>query len=250
MNNYKSAFLITAISGLSTLLGLLFIFFPKNGNKKTIYLALAFASGVMAGVSILDLIPESINFLNNEFLFFKSIIMVILFTLLGIVMAYFTGKYIPDNNSVKGDKTLFKLGFMSMLAIMMHNIPEGIVTFVATNAEVKLGIYLAIAIAMQNIPEGISIALPIYYGTKNKFLTFIYTFIASLSELLGALIAFIFLPPRINNLFMGIIFSVISGLMLQISLFELLPNALKEKNKILSLLFFVIGVIFIQIFIF
>ena len=57
MNNYKSAFLITAISGLSTLLGLLFIFFPKNGNKKTIYLALAFASGVMAGVSILDLIP-------------------------------------------------------------------------------------------------------------------------------------------------------------------------------------------------
>ena len=66
MNNYKSAFLITAISGLSTLLGLLFIFFPKNGNKKTIYLALAFASGVMAGVSILDLIPESINFLNNE----------------------------------------------------------------------------------------------------------------------------------------------------------------------------------------
>lgn len=108
----------------------------------------------------------------------------------------------------------------------------------------------AIAIAMHNIPEGISIALPIYYGTKNKFLTFIYTFIASLSELLGALIAFIFLPPRINNLFMGIIFSVISGLMLQISLFELLPNALKEKNKILSLLFFVIGVIFIQIFIF
>lgn len=96
----------------------------------------------MAGVSILDLIPESINFLNNEFLFFKSIIMVILFTLLGIVMAYFTGKYIPDNNSIKGDKTLFKLGFMSMLAIMMHNIPEGIVTFVATNAEVKLGIYL------------------------------------------------------------------------------------------------------------
>ena len=221
MNNYKSAFLITAISGLSTLLGLLFIFFPKNGNKKTIYLALAFASGVMAGVSILDLIPESIKFLNNEFLFFKSIIMVILFTLLGIVMAYFTGKYIPDNNSIKGDKTLFKLGFMSMLAIMMHN-----------------------------IPEGISIALPIYYGTKNKFLTFIYTFIASLSELLGALIAFIFLPPCINNLFMGIIFSVISGLMLQISLFELLPNALKEKNKILSLLFFVIGVIFIQIFIF
>ena len=165
-------------------------------------------------------------------------------------MAYFTGKYIPDNNNIKGDKTLFKLGFMSMLAIMMHNIPEGIVTFVATNAEVKLGIYLAIAIAMHNIPEGISIALPIYYGTKNKFLTFIYTFIASLSELLGALIAFIFLPPRINNLFMGIIFSVISGLMLQISLFELLPNALKEKNKILSLLFFVIGVIFIQIFIF
>ena len=63
-------------------------------------------------------------------------------------MAYFTGKYIPDNNSIKGDKTLFKIGFVSMLAIMMHNIPEGIVTFVATNAEVKLGIYLAIAIAM------------------------------------------------------------------------------------------------------
>lgn len=250
MENYKIAFLITAISGLATLLGLVFAFFLKDKNRKFVNYALAFAAGVMASISIFDLIPESINYLLKNCLLLKSIIICLLFIFFGIIMAYITEKYIPLNNEVVGDRTLFKLGFMSLIAIFIHNIPEGIVTFVATNAEVKLGISLSIGIAMHNIPEGISIAIPIYFGTKSKLTTFIYTFIASLSELLGALIAFIFLPPRINDLFMGIIFSVISGLMLQISLFELLPNSLKEKNKVGSLIFFVIGIIFIQIFIF
>ena len=72
--------------------------------------------------------------------------------------------YLPDKPSISSDKKLYKVGFISMIAIILHNIPEGIATFVATNSDITLGISLAIAIAMHNIPEGISISVPIYYS--------------------------------------------------------------------------------------
>jgi len=249
MNNVKMAFLVTLISGLSTLFGLIFIFLKKGNTKKFIARCLSFASGVMFAVSVFDLMPESFEFLSKNFLYGKCIVIIILFVLLGIFMSFFTSKYIPENNEVKGDKKLYKIGFISLVAIILHNIPEGIVTFIATNAKMELGFSLAFAIAMHNIPEGISIALPIYYGTNSKLKTFIFTFVAGISEFFGAFFAFLFLPSSINNIFMGIIFSVISGLMLHISLFELLPNSFNNDKFKYTLLFFTVGIFFIQIFV-
>ena len=86
-----------------------------------------------------------------------------------------------------------------MIAIILHNLPEGIATFVATSSDVKLGLSLAIAIAMHNIPEGISISVPIYYSTGSKKRAIFYTLVSALSEPLGALLAFIFLKNFIND---------------------------------------------------
>ncbi len=250
MSNTKIAFIITSISGLSTLLGFILVFFIKNKNKnKIIGSCLAFASGVMSGVSIFDLIKESFTYLNKEYLINKTYLIVILFVLIGVFISYLVSKYLPDDNINSTDYKLYKVGLISMIAIVIHNIPEGIITYIATNSEVKLGLSLGLAIAMHNIPEGISIALPIYVGTKSKIKAFIYTAISGFSELLGAIIAYLFLPSSINNLFMGIIFSVIAGLMLHISLFELLPASTKNVSHKQALAFLILGIIFIQIFI-
>ena len=112
---------------------------------------------------------------------------------------------------------------------------------------IELGISLALAIALHNIPEGISISIPIYYSTKSKFKAFIYTFISGLSEPLGAVIAYLFLAPYMNNLIMGLILAIIAGIMLYISLYELIPASLKYDNVKATIKYFLIGSIFMII---
>ena len=142
---------------------------------------------------------------------------------------------------------LYRVGIISMLAIIVHNIPEGIATFMATNSSVKLGLSLAIAIALHNIPEGISISIPIYHATKSRGKALLYTFISGISELFGAIITYIFLSNFINNTVLGFLFSIIAGIMIQISIYELIPTSYSYKNKKLFILFITIGVVFMII---
>ena len=90
-------------------------------------------------------------------------------------------------------ENLYRVGIISMLAIILHNIPEGIATFISTTKDTSLGISLATSIAFHNIPEGISISIPIYYSTKSKTKAILYTFISALSEQIGAILTYLFL---------------------------------------------------------
>ena len=236
MNNTFYAFLLTILAGLSTMLGTIFIFIKKKDTNKIVLSSLAFAAGVMICVSITDLIPESINLLRDNISF--------LGILLGIIISMLIDYYLPDKPSISSDKKLYKVGFISMIAIILHNIPEGIATFVATNSDITLGISLAIAIAMHNIPEGISISVPIYYSTNNKKKALLYTGVSALSEPFGAFLAYIFLKNIMNDLILGILFSLIAGIMLQISFCELLPTARRYNNTKYLIIFFLIGVLF------
>ena len=242
MNNTLLAFLLTFIAGFSTMIGVLVIFIKKKNHDKIVMASLAFAAGVMITVSVTDLVPESLVLLSNNLSKITTIVISFLGLLLGIVISMIIDYYLPDKPTK--DKSLFKVGIISMIAIILHNLPEGIATFVATSSDVKLGLSLAIAIARHNIPEGISISVPIYYSTGSRKRAIFYTLVSALSEPLGALLAFIFLKNFVNDTVLGILFSLIAGIMLQISFCELLPTARRYNNKKYLLLFFVIGVIF------
>lgn len=157
MNNIVFSFLLTFIAGLSTMIGMFAIFIKKKNHSKIIVSSLAFASGVMITVSITDLIPESIILLRENLSIISTIFLCLLGILLGIVISMLIDYYLPDKSiNAKKDNSLFRVGIFSMIAIILHNIPEGIATFVASNNNIKLGISLAIAIAMHNIPEDCS----------------------------------------------------------------------------------------------
>ena len=244
MNNTFYAFLLTVLAGLSTMLGTIFIFIKKKDNNKIVLSSLSFAAGVMICVSITDLIPESINLLRDNINNISTIIISFLGIFLGIIISMLIDYYLPDKPSISSDKKLYKVGFISMIAIILHNIPEGIATFVATNSDITLGISLAIAIAMHNIPEGISISVPLYYSTGSKKRAIMYTLISALSEPFGALLAYLFLKDIMNDIILGILFSIIAGIMLQISFCELIPTTKKYNNKKTAIIFFILGVIF------
>ena len=238
MNQVTYAFLITTLAGLSTMIGSLLIFYKKKTDK-IIASSLAFAAGVMICVSITDLIPESLESLKINFYVIPSILISLIFIVVGIIISMTIDKYLPEN---KDNNKLYRVGIISMLAIILHNIPEGIATFMASTTNLSLGISLAIAIALHNIPEGISISIPIYYATNNRIKALGYTFLSGMSELVGAIITYLFLSKLINPIFMGMLFSVIAGIMMHIAIYELIPTALNYKNKKLVIIAFLSGV--------
>lgn len=231
------SFLLPVIAGFSTLIGTVLIFFKFKDKNNIILSSLGFAAGVMLTISFIDLIPEAIKSLNDYFFVFPTYIITFIFFVLGVILSIMINKYLP-----KYDNKLYKVGVVSMLAIILHNIPEGIVTFMATSTNINLGIAMTLAIAFHNIPEGISISVPIYYSSKKKGRAFLYTFISALSEPLGAVLAFIFLKNYINNFILGILFAIIAGIMTHISIYELIPTSFSYKNKKLTLISTFIGI--------
>lgn len=226
------ALLLTLISGLATIIGSIIIFFKSN--KNILIYSLSFASGVMITVSLIDLIPEAFHYLNGIYYPFPSILLVSIFFVIGVIISSLIDKYIP------GTDQIYRIGIISLIAIILHNIPEGMATFMASNNNIKLGITLTIAIALHNIPEGITIALPIFHSTKNRKKAIFYTIIAGLSEFLGAIITYIFLKDYINDKFMGFLLAIIAGIMTQISFYELLPEVIKSKEK-RAVVYFLLG---------
>lgn len=241
MNNIETAFLLTFIAGLSTMIGSVFIFF-KDKRGVILKNSLSFASGVMVCVSAIDLIPESITLLYNGDKT-CTFIMVLFFILIGILISFVIDKCVPEFEEKRGG-SLLKIGIFSMLAIILHNIPEGIATFLSSATNMKLGIALTMAIALHNIPEGISISVPVYKASKSRKKALFYTFISGMSEPFGALLAFFFLAPIINNTIMGVLLSLIAGIMIHIASLKLLPTALKYKNKKRTMMFFIVGMLF------
>ena len=127
---------------------------------------------------------------------------------------------------------LMRMGLFTALAIAIHNLPEGLATFLAALHDPSLGVAIAIAIALHNVPEGISVSVPIFYATGDRKKAFLYSFLSGLAEPVGAFVAYLALrlfmggadggfPPQV----MGILFGGVAGIMVYISVDELLPTS-------------------------
>ncbi len=223
------ALLLSTLAGFSTMIGTIIIFFSKKKNEKLISASLGFAGGVMISVSFMELLPNALNYFNEFANHQLSTVYMVLSLIVGVLFASLLDHFIPheeekETHEMKHEN-LYRVGFVSMLAIAIHNFPAGIATFMAGFDSNELGVAIAIAIAAHNIPEGITVALPVYFSTGSKKKALYYTFISSVSEPIGALMAFLVLRPFINSVSLGIIFGIISGIMLYIAIEELLPSS-------------------------
>ena len=243
MNNFINAFLISTLAGLSTLIGCLFIFIKVKNINKFISISLSFSSIVMILISVFDLIPNSFFFLFFKYKYIGVFISVLVF-ILGVLLIKISNKFIK-NLEEKGS-SLYKLGIISAIVLIMHNIPEGIITFLTSENNLILGLKIAMAITLHNIPEGICIAVPIYYSTKRVGVAIRTTLISGLSEPLGAILAYLFLYKYITTDILNIIFIFVAGIMISLSINEILKESIKysEKNNKYIYIGFIIGIIF------
>ncbi|MHC4131845.1 MAG: zinc transporter ZupT [Planctomycetota bacterium] len=240
LQNVLFAFGLTLFAGLSTGIGSALAFFTKRTNTKVLCGALGFSAGVMIYVSFVEIFNKARDSLVGELgkagghwvtvgAFFGGIVFI---ALIDKLVPSFENPHEVHRVEEMGSpelaekfRKLYRMGVFTAIAIAIHNFPEGLATFVGAIKDPKLGLAIAVAIAIHNIPEGVAVSIPVYYATGSKKKAFFYSFLSGLAEPIGALIGYVILFTFFNDLVFGILFASVAGIMVFISLDELLPTA-------------------------
>ena len=253
------AFGLTLFAGLSTGIGSMLAFFTKTTNTKFLSIALGFSAGVMIYVSMVEIFFKAKDSLIGELGEKTGSWVTVISFFGGMFFIALIDKLIPsvenpheirmveemdeDARKAHKNKKLMKMGVFTALAIAIHNFPEGLATFTAALTNPSLGIAIAVAIAIHNIPEGIAVSVPIYYATGNKKKAFWHSFLSGLAEPVGAIIGYLILMPFMSPAVFGILFAAVAGIMVFISIDELLPAAREYGEHHLSIYGLVGGMI-------
>jgi len=260
MGNIMFAFSLTLFAGLSTGIGSLIAFFAKKTNKKFLSISLGFSAGVMIYVSMIEIFTKAQDALVTELGEKPGAVWTVIAFFGGMFLIALIDKVIPSAENpheprnviadcegcgdcevcVKEQKQkrerekLMRTGVFTALAIAIHNFPEGMATFVSAFQDPSIAIPIVAAIAIHNIPEGIAVSVPIYQATGSRSRAFSYSFLSGLAEPIGALMGWLILIPIMSDMVYGVIFAAVAGIMVFISIDELLPAAREYGEHHLS----------------
>lgn len=237
--------LITLFSGLFLLMGMFIVFLTKD-NHKIVEFSISVAFGVIVMLIGIELMPESYELISSYFRFPANIITIIGFVLLGIILLKILDLFIPDHeveNDTEKAKTenFLHIGVVSSIALILHNIIEGMAIYSTVSASSEMGFLIMIGVGLHNIPLGMIVTSTLYDFNKSKKKTFFVISSISLSTLLGGIIM-IFLKPFISEFVLGILLCITLGMLIYISVFELLTEMFHSKNKS-SLYGIILGII-------
>ncbi len=248
MENFWLALGLTTFAGLSTGVGSAIAFFAKRTNYRFLSVATGFSAGVMLYVSFVEILPKAVESLSESNGEAGGAWWGTVSFFAGIVLILLIDRVIPsaeNPHEVRGERQivavhagtspqellhttpekLHRMGLFTALAIAIHNFPEGLATFLAVLEDPALGIAIAVAIALHNIPEGISVSVPIYFATGKRRRAFVYSLLSGIAEPVGALVGYVALRPFLGPGVMGALFGAVGGIMVYISLDELLPTS-------------------------
>ncbi|HEY50493.1 MAG TPA: zinc transporter ZupT [Dehalococcoidia bacterium] len=236
------AFLLTALAGLSTGIGSAIAYFIRQPRYSYLAVMLGFSAGVMVYISFAELLKTAIDevgFGLANLSFFVGIAFIAVVDML-VPHSYEEEQAEDTHSSIvskQGTSTgqpsvLMRAGVFTALGIAIHNFPEGLVTFSsAATGDVALGMAVATAIAIHNIPEGIAVSAPIFYATGSRRRAFLWSFLSGVAEPVGAVIGYAILLPFLTPTLLSSLLAFVAGIMVYISLDELLPLAHKYGQE-------------------
>lgn len=251
------AFLVTLGAGLATGVGSLLAFTSQRTDKKFLSFMLGLSAGVMIYVSLVEIFQKSVLSLGVAFGdHAQGYIWATIGFFGGVLFIYIvdhmlhheeTNPHDPhsvremDDPEAKEKSALLKMGTFTAIAIAIHNFPEGFATFLATIDDPTVGVAIGIAIAIHNVPEGIAVSIPVYHATGSRKKAFWYSLASGIVEPIGALIGYFILLQFFNDYVFGVVFAAVAGIMIFISLDELLPTAQKYGHHHLSIIGVIVG---------
>jgi ZIP family zinc transporter len=216
-------FIISCISGLSTVLGNLLLFINIKYKDKLLSFTMGLTFVVMFLISVLELIPEGIGMIYYRFNYIFIFCISLLFLMIGYILVNII------ESRIECSSNLYKIGILSMLSVFIHNVPEGIICSLTGSIDIYLGLKICFIIMIHNIPEGICIGLPIYYSSGSRGKAFLFTLISSLGEIFGAFLGIIFYNYFANNLVLSIMLFITAGIMISLSIGKILKEGLSYK---------------------
>lgn len=238
--NIGFALLLSFLAGISTLIGSLIGLQVRNCTPKLMTLTMGFSGGVMILVSFGELLPSSVDVLGYGpalMAFFAGMLGMFLIDIL-IPHAY-GGECSPESGQF--DQRLMKAGVFTAVGIAIHNFPEGIASFAGALHDPSLGIAIAVAVAVHNIPEGLAVSIPVYAATNSRKKAFLYSAIPGLAEPAGAALCALILMPVLNDNILAISLAAVAGIMVFISLDELVPISRAYGEEHLSIVGIIAG---------
>ncbi len=248
------AFLLTLFAGLATGIGSLIALVARRTNKSLLAFSLGLSAGVMIYVSFVELFAHSQHSLIGSFgeqLGHLYAVVAFFGGVLFIALIDFLVPSAENPHQLRGveqiekkpldSRKLKRMGVLTAVAIAIHNFPEGIATFATAYEDPSLGLAIAAAVAIHNIPEGIAVSVPIYYATGSRRKAFWYSLLSGLAEPLGGILAYLLLMPLFSEELMGVVLGVVAGIMVYISVDELLPAAREYGREHVSIVGFVLG---------
>lgn len=236
-SNILYPLLLTLGAGLATGIGSAIAFLARHTNKRLLSFSLGLSGGVMIYVSFVELFQQSQLTLAAEWGQLPGTAMTVACFFAGILLIGIIDRLVPSvENPHEAHRVeemaeqprnpkLMRMGLMTALAIAIHNFPEGIATFTTAVDDTTLGAAIAVAIAIHNIPEGIAVSVPVYYATGDRAKAFRLSLLSGVAEPVGALLAWLVLMPFMSPTLMGCILAGVAGIMVFISIDELLPAA-------------------------
>jgi ZIP family zinc transporter len=234
-SNVAAALALTTVAGLSTIIGSLLGIFVKKPGPRFMALTLGFAGGVMILVSFVELLQggiEAVGFGPAHMAFFAGMAAMFLVDFL------IPHEYLAEHHRTEGDGkgALMRTGLLVALGLGIHNFPEGMATFAGALQDLSLGVAIAAAIALHNIPEGLAVSAPIYAATGSRRQAFLWSALSGVAEPVGAAVAALFLLPFLTDALLGLVLAAVAGIMVFISLDELVPVARSYGQEHLSIL--------------
>ena len=247
MNDTLLAFFLTLLAGLSTGIGSAIALVARRTNRRFLSVSLGFSAGVMIYVSMIEIFGKARDILAGQLGLRAGSWATVAAFFGGMLVIAVIDKAIPSEENPHEVKSveeetaapkpdrLLRMGVFTALAVAIHNFPEGLATFVSALQEPGVALPVVVAIAIHNIPEGIAVSVPIYQATGSRKRAFLYSFSSGLAEPVGALLGWLVLRPVMSDTVFGILFAGVAGIMVFISVDELLPAAREYGEHHLSL---------------
>ena len=225
--------IVCTFAGLATALGAVIVLIPGGISEKGLSVSQGFAAGVMLAVSALDLLPESYSVYYTympALAAFKAVAS--LFVIGWIIGNLISSVAVPDNIYTQTDtvSAVRRTAIITMAVMVLHNLPEGMLTIFTSSADLSDGLRMAVAVALHNIPEGMAIASPVLYTTHSPFKAFFAAFTAGMAEPFGGILAYTMLKDIITPAFLNGFMPVVAGVMCRAALCELIPSGINLSN--------------------
>lgn len=230
------ALFITLFLGLFFMAGALLIKLVRDEHTVSV-ISIAAALGALVSMAVSDLIPDILEEYSGT-----GLISALIFTVLGVIILILLDHFVPEHESSNEDGNMSHIGFMSVLAISLHNIIEGMTVYSITTQSMPMGLSLAVGVGLHNIPMGMLIFTSLRKEAKSK--KYFVMSLATLSTFIGGLIMLL-ISDSLNNSVVSALLCIALGMVIYIVFFELLPHIIHHKEYKKSIIGFILGILFV-----